>query len=149
MRMIGPVPVKSAGTASKIVLAVWSIVSCQTCSAPLRHGGPHYYLGWNSYVIPLAPTEPVSQAEAQRLPNYNEVYFDAQGRTVIFTTYANGQPDSRTTYSYGAGRSFEERTCWKGELTVTQYDKDGKETGSQRTEGRCALGRADVDAGRT
>jgi len=131
----------------QIALGILSIAACQSCATKYPAGGPYYYGDWAHYFVPISPTEPLSKAEAQKRAHYYAAFFDSDGRTIKAVKYTNGKVYSETTYSYLGGRSFEERVCCDGKLTVTVYDRDGKEKSSNRTDGGCTIGKQDGDAG--
>lgn len=131
----------------EVMLGVFSIVACTSCSAKYPAGGPYYYGDWAHYFVPISPTEPLSKAEAQKRMHYYEAFFDRDGRITKAVKYTNGKVHSETTYSYLGGRSFEERVCCEGKLTVTRYDRNGKEQSSSRMDDGCTIGQQHGDGG--
>ncbi len=122
---------------AEIAIALFSMFAWQGCGATHPTGGPHYYGSWGSYFVPIVPTSPLSQAEAQARPLYCEAFFDGEGRIIKFIKYANRRVESETSYSYRPDKSFEERICYAGTLVVTVYDKEGTERSSKRTNNGC------------
>ena len=131
----------------QLALAAMSVFACQTCAAATPVGGPHFYRSWNSFFVPVRPVDPVPRATAETLPKYCEAFFDSKGRILRFLKRSNGQTESETTYAYRVGGGFEERICWNGQLTVTEYDKKGKEVASRRIDGGCSIAQTDTDGG--
>ncbi len=129
----------------RLIFSALILFASDSCAAVVS--GPYFYRSWNLYVVPVQPTDPVPRATAEKLPKYYEAFFDTQGRIVKFVRHTNGRAESETTYEYRAGGGFQERICWDGNLTVTEYDRNGKETSSHQGKADCHTDRHKIDGG--
>lgn len=86
-----------------------------------------YFGSWDSYKVPVIPSEPISPEEAAGRETYYIAYY-REDQLVRFAKVSGGRMERTDEYSYWDNGKIRERRMHasNGSLTIQQFDRRGR-----------------------